>query len=465
MNREIKGGFKTINPTTEKEIASYTYHTDKEVSNAIDACDTAFQEWKHKSIEDRAGIIKNLGRELKAHKEELVQLMTDEMGKTIAQGNSEIDLCIGITTYTATEAIKELAPQERTLANGGRGIISYAPQGVIYSIQPWNFPTYQPLRVAIANIMAGNGILLKHAENVTGSALLVERILHKAGVPADLFKVLIIDHDQSNKVIHNSKVRGVTFTGSSAGGRKVAEVAGAAIKKTVLELGSNDAYIVLDDADIEKAVAACVQGRIINNGETCIAAKRFIVVDSVYEAFKEGFVKGMSDVVLGDPNNKETQLGPIAREDLQQLLHQQVTESVERGATIEVGGTIPDRVGYYYPSTVLSNVTSGQPAYDDELFGPVATLIRAKDNKDAMRIANDSRFGLGGGIFSKDEKAAIKLAQEHFDTGMVFINSYGLAQPTMPFGGVKNSGYGREHGGFGIKEFVNTKSVMLVKSE
>ena len=465
MDRDIKGGFRTINPHTEKAIKEYTYFTDDQVTEAIDNCHDAFHNWKMQSLDDRATVIKNIGEQLKKYKDQLVQLMTDEMGKTIEQGKSEIDLCIAITQYTAENGVKELQPIERTLLDGGKGIINFSPEGVIYSIQPWNFPTYQPLRVAIANLLAGNGILLKHAQNVTGSALLIEELLIKAGVPEGLFKVLVIDHAQSDKVISNDKVRGVTFTGSSAGGKIIAKTAGASIKKTVLELGSNDAYIVLDDADVEEAVKACVQGRIINNGETCIAAKRFIVVDKVYEAFKEGFVQGMKDVVMGDPNKEGTQLGPIARKDLQELLSNQVKESVEKGAKIEVGGEIPDGTGYYYPSTVLSNVKPGQPAYDDELFGPVASLIHANDNEDAMRIANDSRFGLGGGIFSKDEKAAIKLAQEHFDTGMIFINSYGLAQPMMPFGGVKDSGYGREHGGFGMKEFVNAKSILLAETE
>ena len=463
MEREIKGGFKTINPFTEKVIETYTYITNDEMFDALDACHKAFKEWKMVSLEDRAKVLQEIGVQLKSHKKELSQLMTDEMGKVITQGESEVDLCIAIAEYTAKNAAKELEPIERELPNGGKGLITYAPEGVIYSIQPWNFPAYQPLRVAIANLMAGNGVLLKHAQNVTGSAILVEKILVKAGVPKGLFKVLVIDHDQSNELIQNEKVRGVTFTGSSAGGSQVAKVAGEALKKTVMELGSNDAYLVLDDADVEAAVEACVQGRIVNNGETCIAAKRFVVVDKVYDAFKEGFVKGMKDVKMDNPNDGDTQLGPIARKDLRDMLHDQVSESVEKGAVIEVGGEIPSRKGYFYPSTVLSNVEPGQPAYDDELFGPVASLIRAKDNEDAMRIANDSRFGLGGGIFSKDQKGAIELAQKHFDTGMVFVNSYGLAQPMMPFGGVKDSGYGREHGGFGLKEFMNAKSVMVVE--
>lgn len=465
MDREIQGGFMTVNPYTEEKITSYTYMNDQEVEKAITSCHSAFEQWKEKTVDDRATIILKIGDQLKKQKQELVKLMTEEMGKPSAQGEREIDLCIGICEFTAKNGPKELEPEEQELPQGGKGIVTYSSQGVIYSIQPWNFPTYQPLRVVIANLLAGNGVLLKHAENVTGSALKVKQVLKNAGVPEDLFQVMIITHDQSDQVIAHKHVRGVTFTGSSAGGRKVATVAGKELKKTVLELGSNDAYLVLDDADLDVAVEACVQGRIVNNGETCIAAKRFIVTEKVYDKFKEGFVKGMANVKTGNPFNDDVDLGPIARKDLRKILHDQVKKSVENGAKIEVGGEIPDGKGYFYPSTVLSNVKPGQPAYDEELFGPVASLIKAKDNKDAMRIANDSRFGLGGGIFSKDEKAAIALAQKHFDTGMVFINSYGLAQPTMPFGGVKDSGYGREHGGFGLKEFVNIKSVMIVDSE
>lgn len=312
--------------------------------------------------------------------------------------------------------------------------------------------------------MAGNGVLLKHAENVTGAALFLKEVYEDAGLPKDLFGVLIINHEQSDDIIKNDKVRGVTMTGSADGGRIVAEKAGAALKKTVMELGSNDAYIVLDDADIDMAAKTCVRGRIYNNGETCVAAKRFIVVDSVYEEFKEAFVKGMKSKAYGDPMKEESKIGPIAREDLRNKLHKQVKESVAKGAKVILGGGLPEEKGFYYPATVLDNVEKGQPAYDDELFGPVASLIRAKDGEDAMRIANDSRFGLGGGIFTKDEDKAFEMAKNHFDTGMVFINSFGLAQPNMPFGGVKNSGYGREHGGFGMKEFVNAKAIMNLNS-
>jgi succinate-semialdehyde dehydrogenase/glutarate-semialdehyde dehydrogenase len=312
--------------------------------------------------------------------------------------------------------------------------------------------------------MAGNGVLLKHASNVTGTALLLEKIFQEAGLPEHIFKVLLIDHDQSDEVIKHELVRGVTLTGSADAGREVGQKASKELKKTVLELGSNDAYVVLEDADIEHAVETCVRGRIYNNGETCIAAKRFVVVASIYDEFKDAFVEAMKELKMGDPMSDEFDMGPMAREDLREKLHDQLTESVEKGAEILCGGEIQKGDGFYYPATILGSVSPGQPAYDDELFGPVASLIKADDQDHAMEIANDSRFGLGGGIFTKDEEKARELAQKYFDTGMIFVNSFGIADPSMPFGGVKNSGFGREHGGFGIKEFVNVKSVIFSNS-
>ena len=455
--------FETINPATEEIIQKYTFMTDEEAKNAVQQCHDAFLDWKLQSAEDRAEIIKAIGKNLAKHKKELVKLMTQEMGKVLAQGEEEVDLCAGICEWTAENGPKMLKSKKQELPNGGKGFITYSPIGVIYGIQPWNFPTYQVIRYSIANLMAGNGVLLKHAENVSGSGKMIEKIFEEAGLPKHLFKVLLIDHDQSDKIIKNKLVRGVTLTGSPEAGKTIAKKAGAQLKKTVLELGSNDAYVVLEDADVELAAKTCVEGRIYNNGETCVAAKRFIVVDKVYDKFKEAFVKGMENIKAGDPTKKGTDMGPMARKDLREKLHKQVEESTKKGAEILCGGKMPDGKGFYYPATVLENVKKGQPAYNDELFGPVASLIKAKDNEDAMRIANDSQFGLGGGIFSKNEKKAIELASKHFDTGMVFINSFGLAQPNMPFGGVKNSGYGREHGGFGLHEFVNAKAVMALK--
>ncbi|MDT7830539.1 NAD-dependent succinate-semialdehyde dehydrogenase [Pricia sp. S334] len=460
-----KNGFATINPATGKEIKEYALMSDEEAFKAVERCHKAFEEWRLKSSAERGKIIKAIGKELSKNKDKFASLMTQEMGKVLKQGEQEIDLCAGICDYTADHSSKELAEVERDLPNGGRGVISYSPIGVIYGIQPWNFPAYQAVRYSIANLMAGNGVLLKHAESVSGSALLLKEIYEDAGLPKDLFTVLLIDHDQSDKIIEHDLVRGVTLTGSPDAGRTIAKKAGAVLKKTVLELGSNDAYLVLDDADVELAAKVCVQGRIYNNGETCVAAKRFIVVDKVYDGFKEAFTKGMKAIKMGDPTKSDSDIGPMAREDLRDKLHEQVEKSVQKGAKVVLGGEKPEGNGFYYPATILENLEPGQPAYDDELFGPVASLIRAKDNEDAMGIANSSRFGLGGGIFSKDEDKAFELAKKHFDTGMVFINSFGLAQPNMPFGGVKDSGYGREHGGFGIREFVNAKAVMKVNME
>ena len=449
----------TVNPATGEDIKNYDYMSNDEVNKIVDASHNAFLEWRTVSHEERGRVIKSIGDKLMEYKEELSKLMTEERGKLYGQSQQEVDLCKAICDYTAENGVAALADDERDIESMKKGIVTYQPIGVIYGMQPWNFPAYQVFRYAIANLMAGNSVLLKHAANVTGSGLLIEKIFHESELPNDLFRTILIDHDQSEKLIENDKVRGVTLTGSDAAGRIVGQQAAKAIKKSVLELGSNDAFIVLEDADIETAVETCTQARLVNNGETCVAAKRFIVVDSVYDEFRKRIVEKFEGTKSGDPMDDSSDIGPLARKDLQEKLHEQVEESLKKGATIAVGGQLPEGKSSYYPATILENVEKGQPAYDDELFGPVASLIRAKDQDDAMRIANDSRYGLGGAIFSKDEEKAIRLASEQFDTGMVYINGYGLANPALPFGGVKNSGYGREHGGFGIKEFVNIKAV------
>lgn len=451
---------ETRNPATGDPVASYDTMSDHEVEQAISACHTAFDAWRLVSPEDRAATIKAIGQVLRDNKEEFAQLMTREVGKLIGDSRDEIDLCAAICDFTAAQGPGELADEEREIP-GGTGIVTYAPIGVVYGIQPWNFPCYQVVRYAIANLMAGNGVLLKHAEICTGSGLFLRDLVEKAGLPKGLFTVLLVDHDQSNDVIAHDLVRGVTLTGSDGAGRVIAGEAAKHLKKTVLELGSNDAYVVLDDADLDLAIETCVAGRVYNNGQTCVAAKRFVVTEANYDAFVEGFTKRMQAIEMGDPTDSETKLGPMARTDLRDTLARQVQDSVAKGARVLCGGEVPDRTGAYYPATVLVDVAPGQPAYDDELFGPVASIIRARDDADAMRIANDSRYGLGGGIFSRDEARARELATRHFDTGMVCINKYNLAIPNMPFGGVKDSGYGREHGGFGMKEFVNAKSLYM----
>jgi succinate-semialdehyde dehydrogenase/glutarate-semialdehyde dehydrogenase len=452
----------TINPATEEEIQTYDRMSESEAIGRVEACHAAFLEWRKLSHRERAPYLNKIAAKLRENADDLAALMTKETGKLLKDGQREVEICAAIFEYTAKNGPDALADEERTHgADGKRGVVTYQPIGVIYSIQPWNFPLYQPVRVLAANLMTGNGCVLKHASICTGSGLRLRELCIEAGLPEDLFQVILIDHDVSDKLIEHPLVRGVTMTGSDGAGRHIGSVAAKSLKKSVLELGSNDAYLVLEDADLDVAVKFSVMGRLYNNGETCVAAKRFIVTDKVYDAFVDAYVAQMKDIKMGDPTDEQNQLGPLSSQDQFDTVKGQVDQSVAKGATVLCGGTAPDRKGAYYPATVLADLAPGMPAYDDEIFGPVASIIRAKDDKDAMRIANDSRYGLGGGIFSKDEDRALKLARDHFDTGMVRINSYGAADPNMPFGGVKDSGYGREHGGFGIKEFANAKAIFL----
>ncbi|MBB3712811.1 succinate-semialdehyde dehydrogenase/glutarate-semialdehyde dehydrogenase [Limimaricola variabilis] len=452
----------TINPATEETIARYDVMTKLEAVDRVEASHAAFLDWREISHERRAEHLRLIAKELRDNADELARLMSQEVGKLYRDSKTEVEICAAIFDYTAEHGPSELADAERRHSGGKKpGLVTFAPIGVIYSIQPWNFPLYQPVRVLASNLMAGNGVVLKHAGICTGSGLKLREICVGAGLPEDLFQVVIIDHDTSDALIAHDKVRGVTMTGSDGAGRHIGTQAARALKKQVLELGSNDAYLVLEDADVDLAVKTSVIGRIYNNGETCVSAKRFVVTEKVYDAFVEKFVAAMQDIKLGDPMDDDTGLGPLSSAEQLDIVREQVEKSVAGGATIVCGGEVPDRTGYYYPATVLTDCAPGTPAYDDEIFGPVAAVIRAKDDEDAMRIANDSRYGLGGGIFSRDEEKAVRLAKLHFDTGMVRINSFGAADPNMPFGGVKNSGFGREHGGFGMKEFVNAKAIFL----
>ncbi|WP_394688725.1 NAD-dependent succinate-semialdehyde dehydrogenase [Hoeflea sp.] len=452
----------TINPATYEEIQSYDLMPEAEAVKRLEASHEAFLEWRKLSHKERALYLIKIAAKLREHADELAALMTRETGKLLKDGHTEVEICAAIFEYTAKNGPDMLADEERTYgAEGKRGVVSYQPIGVIYSIQPWNFPLYQPVRVLAANLMAGNGCVLKHASICTGSGLRLRELCIEAGLPEDLFQVILIDHETSDTLIAHPKVRGVTMTGSDGAGRHIGAEAAKALKKTVLELGSNDAYLVLEDADIETAVRFSVMGRLYNNGETCVSAKRFIVTDKVYDAFVDAFVAKMKDITLGDPTDDACQLGPLSSKEQFDTVKGQVDDSVAKGARILCGGEAPERTGAYYPATVLAELAPGMPAHDDEIFGPVASIIRARDDEDAMRIANDSRYGLGGGIFSREEERALKLAREHFDTGMIHINSFDPVDPNMPFGGVKDSGYGREHGGFGMKEFVNTKAIFL----
>ena len=454
---------QTNNPATREPIETYAMMDRGEAFAIIENAHTAFKDWRHRTLEERVPFLREIAKVLRENSDRFSELMTKETGKLLRDGKTEVELCARLFEYSAEHGPDELADEERTHAGGKkRGIVTYSPIGVIYSVQPWNFPIYQPVRVLAANLIAGNAVVLKHASICTGSGLLLRDLCLEAGLPKGLFDVIVVGHDISDEVIAHDKIRAVTMTGSDGAGRHIGQKATEALKKTVLELGSNDAYLVLEDADVELAVKTSVKGRLYNNGETCVSAKRFVVTDAVYDQFIEAFVEQMKAIRMGDPTKDDTQLGPVSSEEQFSTLKEQVAKSLEGGAKLLCGGDPEDDPGgWYYPATVLADCPPGTPAYDDELFGPVASVIRAKDDEDAMRIANDSRYGLGGGIFSKDEEKAARLARDHFDTGMIRINSFGAADPNMPFGGVKNSGYGREHGGFGMKEFVNTKAIFF----
>lgn len=452
----------TINPATKDVISTYELMSKETAFEKVEACHAAFLEWREHTHEERAPHLRDVAAALRQNADDLATLMTQETGKLLRDGKAEVELCGQIFEYSADHGPGELADDARTHSGGRKkGVVAYSPIGVVYSIQPWNFPVYQPVRVLAANLMAGNGVLLKHASICTGSGLLLRDICLEAGLPQGLFDVVLVDHNTSDAIIAHERVRGVTMTGSDSAGRHIGQAAAKHLKKSVLELGSNDAYVVLEDADIPLAVKKCVQGRIYNNGETCVSAKRFVVTAAVYDSFVGAFVEQMKGIKMGDPTANDTQLGPVASKEQFDTLTTQVKESIAGGATLLCGGVPEEGAGYFFPATVLADCKPGTPAYDDELFGPVAAVIRAKDDADAMRIANDSRYGLGGAIFSRNTEKAFELARNHFDTGMVRINSFGTADPNMPFGGVKDSGYGREHGGFGVKEFVNAKAIYL----
>ena len=452
----------TYNPATGEKIDHYHLMSAEDAEQAVTRSQEAYLNWRRTSFETRADLLNNLADLMEERIDDLASLMTREMGKVTAQGKQEVQLCAQICRYTAEHGASMLEDEHR-IFEGGRAIITYQPIGVILGIQPWNFPLYQVIRYSVSNIMAGNTTVLKHAQNVFGMAQAIQQMYEDAGFPKNVYQSLLIDGSTASDLIKHKYVRGVTFTGSDEVGKQVAKEAASLSKKTVMELGSNDAFVVLEDADIDNAVEMCIQGRVINNGETCVAAKRFVVVDSVYDEFRDKFVAKCKKLKVGAPPDENTDLGPMAREDLRDELHEQVKKSLDAGASLTLGGVIPDSDGYFYPVTVLEDVSSGMPAYDDELFGPVASLIRARDDKQAMEVANDSRYGLGGGIFSTDTDKAVKLAKDEFDTGMVNINGYSLAQPNLPFGGVKDSGYGREHGGYGMREFVNIKTIMVAE--
>jgi len=390
----------------------------------------------------------------------LAELMTAEMGKPLAQGKAEAEKCAWVCEYYADQGPKQLA-QVPVESAAQQSYVSFRPLGVILGIMPWNFPLWQVFRFAVPALMGGNVALLKHAPNVTGCALAVEDLVRKAGLPNSLLTVLVVEDEVVHELIADSRVSAVTLTGSTRAGRAVAASAGAALKKVVLELGGSDPYLILDGADLDLAVESCALSRLVNSGQSCIAAKRIITVPSTHEEFVHRFVKRMSSTVVGDPRDPKTQVGPLARVDLRDELHRQVSESVAAGAELLLGGVCPDGAGAWYPVTVLGGVRPGMPAFDEELFGPATSIIQAQDEAEAVKLANQSSYGLGAAVFASDRERAIQIAEFELEAGCCFVNDWVKSDPRLPFGGIRDSGHGRELGPFGIHEFMNAKTVSI----
>ncbi len=451
---------ESINPATGGRIQMYTEHTDDEIQKKLNAAQKAHSAWRQSSFDDRAKPLRGAAAILRERKEDYGKLMALEMGKPLKQGIAEAEKCAWVCKYYAENAATFLSP-EIIPTDASKSFVTFQPLGILLAIMPWNFPFWQIFRAAAPALMAGNAVLLKHASNVSGCALEIEKIFRDAGLREGLFTTLLLKSSRINSLIEHPLVKAVTITGSVAAGKAVAEKAGAMLKKTVLELGGSDPYVVLEGADLDHAVTTCVASRLINNGESCIAAKRFIVVESLKRKFEEMFVEKMKAQKVGDPLDPTVTVGPMARHDLRDELHEQVRKSIERGATLLCGGKIPDVKGAFYLPTVLTNVKKGMPAYDEELFGPVAAIIGAKDEADAIRLANDSVFGLGAAVFTQDVKRGERIAAEELEAGCCFVNGLVKSDPRLPFGGIKESGYGRELGLFGIREFVNVKTVWV----
>lgn len=454
------GSLFSINPANYEIISFYEEYSKEEVQKIIGLTKSAWNEWRDTKFIVRASLMKRASEILIDRKKELSKLMTLEMGKPIVQSYAEIDKCAWVCNYYAENAEKFLE-DEIIKTDASKSFVSYQPIGIVLAIMPWNFPFWQVFRFAAPALMAGNAALLKHSSNVTGCALAIEKIFSDAGFPENIFRTLILSSKHINDVISNPDVSAVTLTGSTPAGMEVASIAGKHLKKCVLELGGSDPYIILDDADLENAVETCVTSRLINGGQSCIAAKRFIVVESVYEKFVELFVKKMTMKKMGDPFDESNDLGPQARIDLRDQLHKQVLNSITEGAKLLLGGVVPEGKGAFYPPTVLSDVTKDMTVFREELFGPVAPIIKAANEEDAINLANETIFGLGAAIFTNDLANGEKIAKEKINAGSCFVNAFVKSDPRLPFGGIKESGYGRELSSFGIKEFINIKTIYV----
>lgn len=450
---------ETINPTTGKLIKKFSSLSSSELNSKINSAQNAFNEWKKINCSNKKKLMMNAANVLRNGVQEYAEIMTLEMGKPITQAKAEVLKCAWVCEYYA-ENTESLLKKEIIETDASESFMQFDPLGIVLAVMPWNFPFWQVFRFAAPALMAGNVGLLKHASNVPMCAIAIEKIFELAGFPKGVFTTLLIGSELVPQVIQNNFVKAATLTGSDYAGRKVAAECGKMLKKTVMELGGSDPFIVFSDADIDEAVSVGVFARTMNNGQSCIAAKRFIVVDKVYDEFEQKFVRKMEQLKIGDPMNEKTELGPLAREDLLQELDLQIKASVKEGAKILTGGERLNQEGSFYPATVLSGVKKGMVAYKEELFGPAAIMIRAKDETDAVEIANDSEFGLGASLWTSNAINA-KLLASKIETGSVFINGLVKSDPRLPFGGIKMSGYGRELSHYGIKEFVNIKTVWV----
>ena len=455
--------FDSINPANGDKINSFEQMSGDEVQVILQKCSAAQQRWARTPFSERARLLKAVAELMLENRADYDRLMTQEMGKVYPQGIAEVEKCAWACEYYADNAEHFLAAED-VATEAHHSFVSYQPLGVVLAVMPWNFPLWQVFRFAAPALMAGNAAVLKHAPNVFGCALLIESIFAEAGLPEDLFRSLIIDVAQTTRVIHNPLIAAVSITSSVAAGRAVAGEAGKVLKKCVLELGGSDPFIVLEDADIDRAVEVGIVGRFQNSGQSCIAAKRFIVVEPVYEEFERKFVDKASQLKMGDPSAEGVYIGPMARVDLRDGLHDQVRRSVEAGAKLLLGGEVPDGPGAYYPATVLADVTPGMAAWSEELFGPVATLIRVEDEQQAIEVANGTDFGLGGAVWTRDIVRGERIAAEEIQSGAAFVNDMSKSDPRMPFGGIRHSGYGRELSIHGIREFVNVHAVWVNKA-
>ena len=451
---------EAINPTTGERIKAYEEMSIGDAHQAVNAAHNAFLEWRRTSLGTRAALMRVAAQILRRKADEYARLMAEEMGKPYRQGVLEAQKCAGGCDFFAENASQFLAP-ESVKTEAHKSFVAFRPLGVILAIMPWNFPFWQVFRFAAPSLMAGNAVVLKHASNVPGCALAIESIFREAGFPGDLYRNLLLGGRSVEAMMEHPAVRAVTLTGSGAAGRAVAGKAGSLLKKTVLELGGSDPYVVLDDADLDAAAALCTRGRLINAGQSCIAAKRIIVGDGIHDRFIERFVSHMAATKVGDPLRPDTEMGPLARHDLREKLHAQVQGSIAKGARCVLGGSMSPGRGNFYPPTVLRDVRKGMPAFDEELFGPVAAVIRASNEREAVALANDTSYGLGAGIITSDLARGERIAVEDIESGMVFVNEHVRSDPRLPFGGIKESGYGRELSSFGIREFVNIKTIWV----